>query len=230
MGRPPAVELTVEELVGRVRHATLRIIQTTKWALAAKETWLAFRDAHYAREMAGTQVEDAAIVYESTTKEAVIVRVCRALDEPGRYAAVSTNRMSHPVCRQLIEWPGVLDRLAEIAVTWNERGPDNEAVVRDRFAGYCTRLDALREEQPNRCKLVRDFRDENIAHELRFDPLPERPRYTQVWGLLDEVRELTDDLALIVLGQSLFWQPGQFSRSATMLWDAVQDRYPPLRA
>jgi hypothetical protein len=223
----------IDEIVPRVRHAADRITQAIRWARSAQEVWRAFNDARYPQDLAGTRVADVAAVFERTTLEAVIIRITRVLDQPSARGhkpsdqARATNRLSFPVCRELISLDGVLDRFADDATIWNARGAENAQLVRDRFSGFCTRLDELQAEHPNRQKRVRDFRDENIAHELRLDPLPDRPRYEEVWSLLNDTVLLTEDLSFVVHGSGLQWSEGKASRSAELLWEAVAKAFPP---
>lgn len=215
----------VAQVVARIRHARDRILQAVKWARSTKEVWMAFNNARFPRDLSGTSVEEAVVVYQRATLEGVILRVSRVLDRPSHQGILHTNRISLPICRDLIALPGVLYRFADDA-----RGEENAALVYDRFENLKRRLHTLETEEPNKQRLVRDFRDENIAHELKLNPLPQRPQYRQVWELLDEVTSATEDLAMIANGQAFHWAQEEAGRAATLLWEAVSAGHPPLMA
>jgi hypothetical protein len=225
MGLPPH-GIDVIEVVERLRHAKRRIIQTVTWARAATEVWTVFNEFEDRMTVAHSPAQEAAHVYERSSLDARIVMLTRVLDQPGRGRIMGQNRLSLPVCRTLLALPGVMDWLTQDADDWdfldNRRGP----AVRERYPVFLDRLTRIENEtDPNRAQLLRDFRDENIAHELRFDRLRARPEYQHLRTLLADVQALTEDLAMIVQGERVVWRDGDVTRSANALWQAVADRY-----
>ncbi|WP_293908220.1 hypothetical protein [Phenylobacterium sp.] len=223
-----AEEFDLHAVVARLRHAKARIVQCVEWARATEEVWLAFNQAKDDRHaIAASPASEAARVYEKAALDAQIVMITRLLDPPSRYGALATNRMSLPVCRDLLALPGVADRCAEEAKGWNELGDASAGHVWERLERFRGRLNAIEEEaDPNRAALLRDFRDENIAHELHFEEKRERPLFRHIRELLDEVMALTEDLAFVVEGDVIRWRRDETTASARALWRAVAEAYP----
>jgi hypothetical protein len=213
----------LEEAVSRLQHGTRRITQAITWARAVNEAWRTFNRHEARQDVADSHASPAAHVYERATLDAQIMMVSRVFDAPGRGPILAQNRISFHVCRQLLALPDVMDFLLEQSEGWNELGAENRDLVTARYQAFNAGLVALENEQPNRAQLVRGFRDENIAHELRFDVLPQRPQYDHIHGLIDEASTLVGHLAMVVNGQVIHWHDGDIHRSTTWLWDAVAD-------
>jgi len=216
----------VAGVVERLRHANRRIVQTVEWARAATEVWTVFNEFEDRMTVAHSPAQEAAHVYERASLDARIVMITRVLDRPGRGRIMEQNRLSFPVCRELMAQPGVMDWLIQDAddrdILENRRGP----AVRERCPAFLDLLAEIETEaDPNRAQLLRDFRDENIAHELRFDELRARPEFQHLHSLLRDVQTLTEHLAMIVQGERVLWRDGNVARSATALWQAVADRF-----
>ena len=175
--------------------------------------------------VAHSPAQEAAHVYERASLDARIVMLTRVLDRPGHGRIMNQNRISFPVCRELMALPGVMDWLIQDA----ERDFLNDrrgAAVRECYGAFLDRLNRIEtEENPNRAQLLRDFRDENVAHELRFDELRARPEYNHLSSLVVDLEALTQDLAMVVQCERVLWRADDIARSATALWRAVADRY-----
>lgn len=211
------------EAIDRLRHSTRRILNAIRWARAVNAVWRTF-NRHEARQaIADSPASPAAHVYERTTLDAQIMMIARVFDGQGRGHILTQNRMSFPVCRTLMEQPGVMEFLLDQSEDWNELGAENRERLSARYQAFLDVLTALENEEPNRVRLVRAFRDENIAHELRFDVLPQRPQYDHIHGLVDEASVLIGHLMLIVEGAAIHWQDGDLDESVTWLWSAVAD-------
>ena len=91
-----------------------------------------------------------------------------------------------------------------------------------RLAGSLEdRLSALEAETPNRLKLIRDYRNTNIAHELFHDAPRENPQFRQIWSMVPEAVKSCEEVMLIVQGSNVAWEPGQVTRASTWLWDTA---------
>lgn len=221
MARQPAHDPA--EAIDRLRHSTRRILNAIRWARAVNAVWRTFNRHEARQEIADSPASSAAHVYERTTLDAQIMMIARVFDAPGRGHILAQNRMSFPVCQTLMEQPGVMEFLLNQSEDWNELGIENRDRLTARHQAFLGVLTALENEEPNRVNLVRAFRDENIAHELRFDVLPQRPQYDHIHGLIDEASVLIDHLMLIVEGAAIRWQDGDVDGSVTWLWNAVAD-------
>ncbi|UTP37890.1 hypothetical protein M9M90_11635 [Phenylobacterium sp. LH3H17] len=230
MARQPADEqVDIQAVVTRLRHAKNRILQTIEWARATEEVWRALNEAaDNRRTVAESPASEAAWVFERATRDGQIVAITRVLDAPGRGNPDQTNRLSFPVCRTLLALPGVSAWFIEDAKTWNnDLGEANARQVGQRIERFLARLHALEtEEGPNRARLIRAFRDENIAHELHFAVQRERPLYRHIREVLNEVMLLTEELSFIVEGQVIHWRRGEANRSASLVWESVAAAYP----
>lgn len=221
MARPPAHDPAAA--VERLRHSTRRIMNAIRWARAVNAVWRTFNRHAARQEIADSPASPAAHVYERTTLDAQIMMISRVFDAPGRGHILTQNRMSFPVCRALMELPGVMEFLLHQADDWGGPEVANRERLTARHQAFLDVVAALENEEPNRVKLVRDFRDENIAHELRFDVLPQRPQYDHIHGLVDEASVLIGHLTLIVEGAAIHWQDGDVDGSVAWLWDAVAE-------
>lgn len=205
----------------RLRHAVRRLTNAVAWARAVNEAWRTFNRHEARQNVADSHASPAAHVYERATLDAQIMMISRVFDTPGRGHILAQNRLSFPVCRELLGLPAVMDALKAQSDDWNELGTENRDRVVARYQTFLETLAALEAENPNRIELVRGFRDENIAHELRFDVLPQRPQYDHIHGLVDEASALIGHLAMVVNGTAIHWRDEDINRSTTWLWDAV---------
>lgn len=228
MAKPSAEPVVdVDHTIARLRHAKARIVQCVEWARATEEAWRSLNQAgEVRRAIAASPTAEAAFIYERATRDAQIVMITRVLDPPSRGNAVTTDRMSLPVCRDLLRLPGVSEKLIAEARDWNELDEENCEQVRQRLDQFEARLQALHDEHPNRARILRNFRDGNIAHELHFDVAPAPPLYRHIPELLEEVKRLTVDLSFIVEGDVIHWRQNETHQSAARLWEAVATRYP----
>jgi hypothetical protein len=196
-------------------------VNAVRWARAVNAVWRTFNRHEARQDISDSPASPAAHVYERSTLDAQIMMISRVFDVPGRGHILTQNRMSFPVCRALMEQPGVMEFLLNQSEDWNELGVENRVRLTARHQAFIDVLTALENEEPNRVTLVRGFRDENIAHELRFDVLPQRPQFDHIHGLVDEASVLVGHLMLIVEGANIHWQDGDMDNSVTWLWDAV---------
>lgn len=211
------------EALDCLRHSTRRIMEAVRWTRAVNSVWRTFNRHEGRQEVAASGASVAAHVYERATLDAQIMMVSRVFDAPGRGHILTQNRMSFPVCRILMAEPGVMEFLLDESEEWNELGLENRDRLAERHQAFVDTLTALENEEPNRVGLIRGFRDENIAHELRFDILPPRPQYDHIHGLIDEASVLLSHLMLIVHGTAIHWDDAEVDVSTTWLWDAVAE-------
>lgn len=224
MARPPLRSSnSLDEAISRLRHATKRIMYAVAWARAVNETWRAFNRHEARQDVADSPASPAAHVYERATLDAQIMMVSRVFDAPGRGHILVQNRMSFSVCRELLALPGVTHRLLEESEDWNELGAENRDRLTARYHSFLEALSRLENEEPNRVRLVRGFRDENIAHDLRFDVLPQRPQYDHIHGLVDEASNLIGHLSMVSNGAVIHWGDADIQSSTTWMWSAVAE-------
>jgi|GEM_PF-2279884 len=210
----------INEDIKFLKHATWRIYQAVRWATASNQVWQTLNQHPNRQEIANSPASEAAAVYEKTLLDAQIMMVARVFDKPGQGNVRTQNRMSFLVCDHLLKSPDVLDTIRKHR--W-ECDAETQDRLNERYYQFCNNLQTLEDENPNRIKLIRDFRDENIAHELKFDSLPHRPQYSHIHGLIYEARVLISHLQFIVHGDEIIWEELNVEQSAAWLWNAVAE-------
>lgn len=218
-----APEYDVDTVVARLKHAAKRITQTVAEARACDATWRVLAYGGDVRKaVAASPAALAAYVYEKATRDNQIVMITRLLDQPSRRGAFNTNRLSFPVCRDLLALAGVIESLRAEARAWPSNEPErNAAIHEEEYQNFLTRLQSLESEEPNRAARLRSFRDENIAHELHFAELPPRPVVRDLHDLIVEETRLIESLAMVVDGTNIVWDMQDHAGSAEALWKAV---------
>ena len=198
---------------------------TTEWVRASDEAFRALNElGEHRQRVAASPASAAARLFEKATLDLQLVGIARMFDPSGGNA-FQTDRISLPICRELMARPGVMDILRADARRWPHGNPDQNIGDLDRrYDAFVQRLDRLDNEEPNRIAVLRAFRHENIAHELRLEPLPQRPLYRQVWEMVEELRDLVTDFSFVIDGINVFWPVGDISRSSGYLWTAVAER------
>lgn len=161
----------------------------------------------------------AIFLYENAALREQVIILTRVFDPP------RSNRLSFPVVRDLLAKPGITEHFIKDArETWPILNPDeSEAIVRQQIEQLCSRLDRLANEEPNRLKMLRDYRNTNIAHELWHEVPRQNPQFQHVWDITAEARACAESVKLVIEGSAVGWADGMVTRSATWLWDAVAD-------
>ncbi|CAN5306736.1 hypothetical protein BH09PSE2_BH09PSE2_06160 [soil metagenome] len=223
MCKPP--EDDVAKAIGKLHHAKVRLLQNLNWNMQFEEAWQAFNTAgDVRRTVAASPATNAAWVYEKAILDSQVVMITRCFDKL-RGNALDSERMTFPVCLALLQSPGVLERLGDEAVAWNNgKGEANREAVNAHAARFIVGLTNLQAERdPDRLKALRDHRDENIAHELhRLEDRP-KPQYRYLTEVGALARNLLEHLAMAAEGEVIFFRRGEARRSAEYLWAAVAD-------
>lgn len=210
----------IADVVDRLLHAKQRIVQAIVLARRATEAWTALNDFLLRDEFEDTPVHQAVSIIQRVTLDSRIM-VIRLLDQPGWRGALGSDKISFPVCVELLALPGVVQAFEERASFLADNPDEQREMVRRHETALRDRLQAIVDERPkNRAERIRHFRDENIAHELLPLGRP-RPEYRDLSWLLDELTEMTRDLALVVNAENIYFPPDEVTRSATALWQAV---------
>lgn len=171
------------------------------------------------QRLARSAAAPAIFLYENAALREQVIILTRVFDPPG------SNRLSFPVVRELLAKPGMTEHFVRDArATWPLQDPDeSEATVRRHIAELGARLDRLANEEPSRLKMLRDFRNTNIAHELWHEIPRRNPEFQHVWDITNEAKDCAESVKLVIEGAAVGWAEGMVTRSATWLWDAVSD-------
>lgn len=126
----------LSDVVAKLRHSARRLLQTVELARASEEAWWVLANRGDVRKgVAASPANEAAWLIERALRDAQVVIVTRVFDPPSRFGALRTNRISFPVCRDLLALPGVAAWFIEDA--WNWPNPaDNPARIAERIERF----------------------------------------------------------------------------------------------
>lgn len=207
--------------IDRLTKASSRLFVAVSNALKLNEAFHVLNEPGERRERLARSPASAAIfLYEHAAIRQQVIILTRVFDAPG------PNRLSFPVVRELLSKPGIVDHFVQDAREgWPFQEPDeSEATVRRHISELGERLDRLANEVPNRLKLLRDFRNTNIAHELWHEAPRQNPQFQHVWDITDEAKACAESVKLVIEGAAIGWAEGIVGASAKWLWDAVAER------
>lgn len=196
------------EVIERLDHYDKRIHYSITRAIELRKLWLTFQETEGRKIVAVHAAGGAMAICERAIVVETVIILVRLLDERGRRPIFETNRISFPVVAELLALPGIEDELGGRARDWTGGlSPDRqEASVREAIAEFRERLARLKSEVPNREKLLRDFRDENLAHDLHFKEPKERPQHRHVTDMIEELRALSNATSLAIRGNVTAWE------------------------
>lgn len=184
--------------IARLRACTERTQDSTLRAIQLIEIFNSFNDASNPLRNNDLARHDAAntvnALIDAAIRELITILV-RMFDPVGRGGLLKTNRQSFLVMLDLSRVDGVRSFLCDQARRWygdDERGNDIPQAI-EAFEGALERLNT---ETPNRCALLRAFRDEFLAHQLHFDFERDRPINGYISEIVGEVETLTKACAL----------------------------------
>ena len=160
----------------------------------------------------------------SAAMHETIMIVVRVFDKHGRGGRV---RVSFPVLGKLIKNADVREVVESRAKSWLPDGDlaeENVQAVRTAIEGFERRLGKVLSEKPNRLERLRNFRNEFLAHNLKFEQERDRPILRDITGLLEEARALSDQASIAFGGSMVVWEPleNDADRSASELWRLVR--------
>lgn len=227
LGRPDAVSAALSRLEDYRR----RIVAAAEQALSLWEVWAAFNEAKERRQIIEySPASIAAVVYERASLNSLVMVVVRLLDHPQR------DRITFSKVQEQMRIPGVSEALIaaapsslHILIAQDVITPEQASTkIAARITDFHARLERLAAEQPNRTKLLRDYRHANLAHELWANKARIMPTYDQLKTMVFEILALAEDVQAIVTGSPL-QEPltrGEASESALELWRAVAAMFP----
>lgn len=214
-----SADVTIDQRdIDRLTRASKRLFSAVSNALKLNEAFHVLNEPGDRRvRLARSAASPAIFLYENAALREQIIILTRVFDPP------ANNRLSFPVVRDLLSKPGIIQYFVQDARdTWPLQDPDeSEATVLRHIANLDERLDRLANEVPNRLKMLRDFRNTNIAHELWHEIPRQSPQFQHVWAITNEAKNCAESVKLVIEGASVGWAEGTIGRSATWLWDVV---------
>lgn len=220
---PQPTNLTAEEVIVRLDKYSRRLYVSTRQATTLYATFSSLNGSReWPDQLIGPVASAANTIQHSLLREVVLILV-HAFDT-ARVLATS-DRVSFVIVRGLIGQGEVLDSLVKRARERN--GPKwadkNERATREAFQRLEERLDRLAQEEPNRAKLLRDYRDEFVGHNLHFEVPRDQPAFRHIKEMLDEIQPLCADCLLAITGHELDfdWVDQEAKEGADLIWSAV---------
>ena len=167
-----------------ILHATFRSLNESK-------EWQA--------SLVGSIVNSAYTIQHALLREPILILV-RVHDKPSNLE--TTDKVSFFVVGHWLQKAGVQEALVARArrssgKKWADR---NAQTARDAILRAKERLERLANETPNREKLLRNFRNGFLAHELHIAIPKELPLFGHIKEMTEEIQGLCIDVTLAVNG------------------------------
>lgn len=128
----------------------------------------------------------------------VILLLVASTDRRGRFSLEQTNKVSFPIALELLSIPGVMDEVF--------RRSNNTEINCASFERYRAAIERLHSEQPNRLRLLRNYRDEFLAHHLDFPAGRPPPIVNDITTMLAELSAIAADLELTLYARRVVWE------------------------
>lgn len=164
-------------------------------------------------------------IQTSLLREMVLI-VTRVLDKPRHLQ--SNNRVSFEVVRQWLREDGVREAIIENARTRHKsRFSRRNVILTMRRLHLLDRsLLRLAIETPNRERLLRNFRDDFLAHELQHEIPRDLPEFGHLMTMITEIQRLASHCTFICTGYELGFDHLEVEAKdgAEQLWRAVSER------
>lgn len=223
---------TADETIERLITYSERLYQSVT---QAKVLYACFQSLNENKELrtliAKTPAASASnILMHAALRELMLILV-RVFDRAGHSGIEKSDKVTFPIIAEWLARAPIRAALIDRARNWFEDGylaDKNEATVTAAMDDIHARLDRLRSEQPNREKLLRNFRDGFLAHELHREVPHDPPLFGHIGEMLEEIRQLSEATSLAIRGTEIAWEPldDQITRSADWLWHRVGESDP----
>ena len=165
------------------------------------------------------------LIMHAVLRELIMILV-RVFDKAGHNGIMRSDKVTFPIIAEWIAQPPIHDLLIEKAKVWFPDGynaDENVRTVETGIGDIADRLDRLAKEDPNREKLLRNFRDGFLAHELHRQVELPGPMFGHIGGMLEEIRLLSESASMVIEGTDIAWDnlDHDVMRSADWLWKRV---------
>jgi len=223
------VALTASDIADRLKqHSRILYNNCTCRAIALWTLWQSFNDQNGPdHEVKLGSIYSAGALnwlMQSALHETIII-VTRAFDGY-RKDVVRTDRVSFLVLEGLLQLPGVREEVVQRARSWLDGAyPEHhDEAVTKAMTNMLGSLDRLKNETPNRLTILRNYRDQFLAHNLVIDAQRDRPIFQYVTDLLEELVTLTEQAELAFSGGEIAWDfyRREVTGSADALWTAIR--------
>ncbi len=165
------------------------------------------------------------IIQHALLRELTLI-VVRVLDKPQKLE--TTDKVSFVVVGQWLERDEICEALVERA---RNRNPEkwarrNVLMTQRAIKGLKQRLDRLSAEDPNRERLLRNARDDFLAHELHREIPRDQPLLGHLMEMTKEIQALSRDAAIACTGHVLEFDhiAAVGKDGAEQIWRAIVER------
>ncbi len=165
------------------------------------------------------------IIQHALLRELIII-IVRVLDKPR--SLETSDKISFVVIGRWLERDEVSQALIEHA---RKRHGDRSArrsgaIARNAIRRLKQRLQNLETEDPNRERLLRNFRDDFLAHELHRDIPRDGPLFGHIMDMVKEIQGLSKDALAACTGAELDFghAAADAKEGADQLWRAIVER------
>jgi len=165
------------------------------------------------------------IIQHALLRELTLI-VVRVLDKPRKLE--TSDKVSFVVIGRWLERDEVCEALIERA---RKRHPEKWArrnvwITRRAIRGLKQRLDRLKAEDPNREGLLRNSRDDFLAHELHREIPRDQPMLGHLMEMIKEIQGLSRDALAAFTGHEVEFDhiAADAKEGAEQLWRAIVER------
>ena len=222
-------KLTTEEILARLEAYSRRLHGSVEQATALQAVFSALNEgslkATKRDKLWGPMAGAFNIIQHALLRELTLI-IVRVLDRPRKLE--TSDKVSFVVIAQWLERDGVSEALVEKA---RERHPANWArrnvwMTRRAIRGLKQRLDRLAAEDPNRERLLRNGRDDFLAHELHREIPRDQALFGHLMEMTNEIQALSRDALIACTGHELEFDhiAAEGKDGAEQIWRALVER------
>lgn len=219
----------IGQTIERLKAYSKRIHENVAQAKALYACFQSLNENRELREsISWTKASVAANLFMHAVLRELMLILVKVFDGPGRHGIEKSDKVTFPIIAAWLAREPVRAALLEKARSWLDDGDladEHEAGAAGAMDAIQEGLQRLRDERPNREKLLRDFRDGFLAHDLHREIPCHPPLFGHISELLEEIRLLSEATSLAIEGSSVHWDmlDEQIRNSADWLWSRVAD-------
>lgn len=222
-------QLTNDQICARLAGYSRRLWKTAEQATSLHAVFLTLNNAALKarkREKLWGPIAGAYNVIQHALLRELILIIVRVLDEPRNLE--KSDKVSFVVIGRWLERDGICEALVENArerngARWARR---NAAITRHAIRRLKLCLQRLANEDPNRERLLRNFRDDLLAHELHREIPRDEPMFGHIMEMVKEIQGLSSDALTACSGHQIEFGhvAAEAKDGAKQLWRAIAER------
>lgn len=219
-----------EEILARLQAYSRRLHASVEQATALEAVFSALNDASRkatdSDKLWGPMAGTFNIIQHTLLRELTLI-IVRVLDTPRKLE--TSDKVSFVVIAQWLERDGIPEALVEEA---RKRHPEKWArrnvwMTRRAIRGLKQRLGRLAAENPNRERLLRNGRDDFLAHELHREIPRDQALVGHLMEMTNEIQALSRDALIACTGHELEFDhiAAEAKDGAEQFWRALVERH-----